>query len=140
MLMGVDRRMFLGGVMASRLAGTGAAQPEPMNAPPARELSIGVQPGVPNIIRARVVIVSGASGGVFLYSPGAPGVGNLVASMTEATNDPFGNPTLPGVVSYGAFSEIAQLVAGVLRLGATTDPTLGQIDATGGAMHFNSGT
>src|SRR5215472_11720463 len=103
MFMSVDRRMFLGGVMASRLAGTGAAQPEPMNAPPARELSIGVQPGVPNIIRARLVIISGSGpgSGLFVYS-GPPALGNLVYSITNVAGfDIKGNAVLAGATSYG---------------------------------------
>src|SRR5215472_15004213 len=102
MLMSVDRRMFLGGVVASRLAGTGAAQPEPMNAPPARELSIGVQPGVPNIIRARLVIISGSGpgSGLFVYS-GPPAFGNLIYSDASAAGfDIKGNAVLAGATSY----------------------------------------
>ena len=71
--------------------GTGR-QPAPMNAPQAPELSIGVQPGTPNIIRAFQVIVSGgANSGIFVYSP-TVGAGNLVASLTaQSGTDPFLN-------------------------------------------------
>lgn len=70
--------------------GTGR-QPAPMNAPQAPELSIGVQPGTPNIIRAFQVIVSGTGSGIFVYSP-TVGAGNLVASLAaNSGTDPFGN-------------------------------------------------
>lgn len=76
-------------------------QPVPLNAPPAQQLGIGVQPGVPNIIRARLVIISGANGGLFIYS-GTPAAGNLIASIAAAPGtDPYGNAYLDGVVTYG---------------------------------------
>lgn len=45
------------------------------------------------------VIVAGANGGVFVYDP-APGFGNLIASITDAAEDPYGNATLKGVTTY----------------------------------------
>jgi hypothetical protein len=69
-------------------------QPAPMNAPPAQPLGIGVQPGQSNIVFAQLVIISGASGGLFLYN-GAPGPGNppvLWAVPPGVTADPYHNP------------------------------------------------
>ncbi len=68
-------------------------QPAPMNAPRAVELGVGVQPGTPNIIRARQVIVFGPNDGLFVYT-GTPRAGNPpVASIVApgVTADPYGN-------------------------------------------------
>lgn len=46
------------------------------------------------------VIVGGPGGGVFVYFP-TPGPGNLIASITDAQRDIFGNPTQPVITSYG---------------------------------------
>ncbi len=68
-------------------------QPAPMNAPRAVELGVGVQPGTPNIIRARQVLVSGTNDGIFVYigkpGPGNPPVASIVAP--GVTTDPYGN-------------------------------------------------
>src|SRR5215472_3665663 len=123
MLMSVDRRMFLGGVVASRLAGTGASQPAPMNAPPAQQLSIGVQPGVPNIIRARLVIISGSGpgSGLFVYS-GPPANGNLIASITATAGTDFkGNAYQAGINTYGAGNDV-QLFNGRANFLAIINP------------------
>lgn len=105
-------------------AGTGR-QPVPMNAPPAQPLGVGVQPGSPNIIRARQVIVSGPNGGVFLYN-GTPGPGNppvLWEVAPGTTSDPFGN-TLPAGQVFGAGTPGGQSVtidsAGNVTLTGTT--------------------
>lgn len=68
----------------------------PLNAPPAGQLSPGVQPGTtPGIVLAQYVIVFGTAGGVFLYS-GSPGAGNPpVAWMSTAAKDPYGNTLTP---------------------------------------------
>jgi len=77
-------------------AGLGGLQPPPINAPAGSEQPVGVQPGSVNVLRVRVLIVTGGAGsGVFVYSP-SPGPGNLVASLTAiGGTDPFGN-------AYGA--------------------------------------
>lgn len=95
--------------------GTGANQPRPMNAPPARELSIGVQPGTSNIVRARFVIIFGPNGGLFVYN-GTPGIGNPpVAWISTGPTDPFGN-VLPAAGASGLnglpFLSYAQLSTG----------------------------
>jgi hypothetical protein len=59
----------------------------------------GVQPGsFAGIVRARLVIVSGAGvSGVFVYN-GTPGLGNPpIVSITNGSTDPFGNPVVPGL-------------------------------------------
>jgi hypothetical protein len=110
-------------------------QPAPMNAPTAADLSIGVQPGTPNIIRAfQVIIAGGANSGLFVYSPSA-GLNKLVASITNTLTgtDPYGNVTHgPGFAAYAgqaANDLVSALRAGVLRMGTNTTINTGQ-DAT----------
>ncbi len=53
-----------------------------------------VAPGSPAVIRARVVIVSGTNGGLFVYN-GTPASGNppiFAVVAPGVTSDPFGNP------------------------------------------------
>lgn len=80
--------------------------------------SAGVAPGpTAGALRARLVIISGPSSGMFLYSPGAPRHGNLVESVTEAAFDPFTNTTQPGFASYdNVFGGVAQLHGALLKL------------------------
>jgi hypothetical protein len=87
------------------MAGRGGL-PEPRpdqqrNFPPA-----GVQPGsFSGIIRARVIIVSGAGGGVFVYN-GTPALGNppvLAIVAPGVTTDPFGN-AVNAVLNIGSLS------------------------------------
>lgn len=66
----------------------------------------GVGPAPSNVFVGRIVIVSGAGGGVFVYDP-VPGPGNLIASMTDATHDPFGNATIVGFTSYNKVTHLA---------------------------------
>ena len=83
--------------------------PPPLNAPAGQQATGGVQPGQSNaVVFANKVIVFGTSDGLFVYS-GAPGPGTLLASVTTATKDPFGNTTQPGgfVIYLGsAYTEI----------------------------------
>ncbi len=59
-----------------------------------------VAPGSPAVVRARLVIISGANGGLFVYSP-SPGAGNLIASIAAmAGTDQFGNSYVEGVATY----------------------------------------
>lgn len=70
---------------------------------PQRIIAPGGQTG---ILRARLVIVSGAGvSGVFVYS-GTPGAGNPpIAWLTSSPSDPYGNPVTPGVgATAGAIS------------------------------------
>ena len=60
----------------------------------------GAGPAPSNVLFARVVIVSGTNEGVFVYD-GTPGLGNPpVDTDSNSTKDPFGNPILPGQVTY----------------------------------------
>lgn len=101
----------------------------PLNAPPAGQLPIGVQPGVQSaIILANQVIVFGAGGGVFVYN-GTPALGNPpIAWMASGTKDPYGNP-LPnsatmGIASSGTFAAGNQLItpAGIFTYPGTPGP------------------
>lgn len=68
------------------------------------------QPGSANVIRARLVIVTGAAGqvsGVFVY--GGTGPGGLFVSVTNSAADPFGNAVHPGSWVYGAGGSAAGL-------------------------------
>lgn len=58
-----------------------------------------LQPGSSQVVRARFVIVSGSGGGVFVY--GGAGPGGLLVSVTDVTEDPFGNPVHAGAWVYG---------------------------------------
>ena len=79
----------------------------PLNAPPGITPSYGTQPGGnTQILRARLIIVSGMGEGVFIYN-GTPGLGNPpIAWMGSGLVDPFGNvlPSTTGVASSGTFS------------------------------------
>jgi len=58
------------------------------------------------IVRARLVIVSGTAGGVFVYA-GTPALGNPpIFWATSASTDPFGNvlPSTSGVAASGTFT------------------------------------
>jgi hypothetical protein len=74
----------------------------PQNAPPGVSPGVGVQPGSSsNIIRARIVILSGPGDGLFGYSP-APGFGTLVVSVTAVGGvDQYGNAYGAGFNLYG---------------------------------------
>jgi hypothetical protein len=119
----------LGGTMA----GQGGLNPPPVNAPPAGLPTPGVQPGVNSpVVFALFVLIFGPNNGLFEYS-GTPALGNLEASITQASQDPQKNTTYPGIVSYdpdgtGGASSIAQLDSGQLNLG-----TGSQFAGTGGA-------
>ena len=84
----------LGGLARRRVDQQGQAPPT------------AVSPGSSNVVRARLVIVSGAGvSGVFVYS-GTPGLGNPpIVSITSASVDPFGNAVTPGLdVTQGVIS------------------------------------
>ena len=99
------RRQALAGTAAtlgSVAAGTGQVhqRPDQGSQPPVAAIAPSQAAGT---LRARVVIVSGTGAGVFLYS-GTPGAGNLIASMTQASTDPFGNHTLTG--GFATYSSV----------------------------------
>ena len=103
-----------------------------MNAPDGQQATGGVQPGQSNaVVFANKVIVFGTSDGVFVYS-GTPGPGTLLASVTTATTDPFGNTTQPGGfviydgtayidmhVNAGFTAPAIEMVTGVASRGGT---------------------
>lgn len=76
----------------------------PVNAPGTAPLAYGTQPGTSSPVqRAVIVLVGGSSAsGVFVYDPSI-GAGNLIASMTDASADPFADTTVKGVASYVTF-------------------------------------
>jgi hypothetical protein len=85
-------------------------------------------------IVAGIVIVYGTGNdtGVFVYSP-TPALGNLIASITDGTSDPFGNDVSPGISAYqengtALASSIVQMFAGQINIGAGF-----QFAGTGGA-------
>lgn len=52
------------------------------------------------VVIATQVIIQGTNEGLFVYN-GAPGLGRLIASVTNAPTDPYGNPTKPVTAVYG---------------------------------------
>lgn len=139
-------------------AGLPEPRPDQGFAPPGSPMAPGSQTG---IIRAREVIVSGPNGsvvGVFVYAAGTtPGAGNQpIASMTNQTSDPFGNPTVNGVDGYVSISgvlyalQLGQASFGGSPIGAffvhnmnnppLTDPMFGGFaDPTGAVAEVFSG-
>lgn len=98
--------------MAGSLFGLGAGTPTRFPYAGRPQPAPGVGPGASNVVRARIVIVGGTAGGVFVYN-GAPGVGNLIASVTNAAADPFGNPTKPEIAVYATSgTSFLQMLAG----------------------------
>lgn len=87
-----------------------------------RPQSPGAGPGQSNILRARLVLVTGPSGtisGVFVYRPGTtPGPGNPPASwLTNSPTDPYGNAIpAPGPGSQSPTGAWAALNNGTLQL------------------------
>jgi hypothetical protein len=82
-------------------AGDGLVRP--LNSPQGQQALPGIQPGVSGgVVLAQYVIIFGAagsaqSGGLFIYQ-GSPGPGNPpVFSISNATEDPYGNPIAPGI-------------------------------------------
>jgi hypothetical protein len=71
-----------------------------------------VSPGSGNVVRARLVIIFGLTGGLFVYS-GTPAFGNLIFSIAAvAGTDQFGNSYLAGETSYST-SGILNINGGV---------------------------
>jgi hypothetical protein len=96
----IGRRLLLKGLAVMTFPGLGGQQPPPQNASPAGQLVPGVQPGVTGQIIARRVIIIGAGGELFVYSPTAA-AGNLIASVAgTAGTDSYGNQFLLGIASY----------------------------------------
>jgi hypothetical protein len=109
----------------------------PLNAPPAGQVSTGVQPGVTSaVLLANKVIVFGANGGIFVYN-GTPALGNPpILAITTATTDPYGNDIKPGDAdAAGALIALGPAPAGgtpsfiELVAGAVLELALGTGDA-----------
>lgn len=85
------------------LGGLPARRPDQQSVPPPAP---PLAPGGSDVVRARVVIVTGGPGsGVFVYSP-SPGAGNLIGSWAGASGvDTYGNAYPAGLsVDLGAIS------------------------------------
>jgi hypothetical protein len=101
-------------------------------------------PGSPNIIRARLVIVSGTNSGLFVYN-GTPGSGNLVASVAPpaTTVDPFGNAVHGGGFAvYSGGGQAANLTSGILSFtlnAAQFAPATVEALASAGELGISSG-
>jgi hypothetical protein len=130
----VTRRGAIGAtaaVIGGTMTGDGLIPP--LNAPPAGAPVPGVQPGTSSpVVLAQFVIIYGPANGLFEYG-GPPALGNLEASVTQASQDPLKNTTYPGIASYdpngtAEASSIVQLDSGQLNLGAGF-----QFAGTGGA-------
>jgi hypothetical protein len=115
------------------IGGMGAQRrPDQQYDPPGTPVSPSTAGGV---LRARLVIVSGPGGGVFVYSP-APGTGNLIASIAgQSGTDAFGNAYPAGITSFGTSGFDTTLEAAVLSFtdGASTISD-GYVQATGGGV------
>src|SRR5277367_6632202 len=110
----ITRRQF--GIGALIMAGDGLVAP--LNAPPGVTPFPGIQPGTNSqIVRARVVIITGNGDGVFAYN-GAPALGNPpIAWLTGGgLVDPYGNilPSVMGVEGNGNFTSTG--TAGTLSI------------------------
>jgi hypothetical protein len=117
-------------------AGDGLVRP--LNAPSGQQVQPGVQPGVSGgVVLASYVIVfgqatGGAGPGIFIYS-GSPGPGNPpVFSMSNATQDPYGNAIAPGIWSGQFGGTQAGLQVNGPLLGELAFPVAGS-SATGTA-------
>ena len=71
-----------------------------------------------NQVQNLIIVAGTGTSGVFVYDPTA-GAGNLIASLTDAAKDPYGDPTVKGVSAYVKF------------LGDTYAVSLNQVGAGG---------
>lgn len=86
-----------------------------------------------------IINASGTFTGLFVYSPSI-GAGNLIASIAaQAGTDPYGNAYLSGFTSYAATNQIAQLIAGLVKVGKTTDFGLALFSGGSGIGQLTSG-
>jgi hypothetical protein len=119
------------------MSGDGLVKPQ--NAPPGLTPYPGVQPGTNNnILRARLVIVSGVGDGVFVYAAGTtPALGNPpIAWMGSGLVDPYGNvlPSTTGVAASGTFQAGNTIISpsGIFTYNGTPGPNnllLSNVDA-----------
>lgn len=134
----IGRRGLLGMVAAAAGGGGLVRRPDQVVSPPPAVLAPG---GAAGVFRGRLVIVygTGPGSGVFVYDP-SPGAGNLVASITEASTDQYGNGTIPGAIaSYGGTVGYAALGSGAVIIRRYTDATAAQVSGGGGRLILHSG-
>lgn len=138
----MGRRRLLGmlGFGALTIPGAGGQVPPRPDQQVITQPPVPVAPGSQSVVRARIVIVSGANEGVFVYS-GTPKAGNPpIYSMSNSSTDPFGNATDLGIVAYAAGGQYARLFEGILQflapsgfLPATlSPPSAGEFEITSG--------
>jgi hypothetical protein len=94
----MGRRSWLAGLLAMTIPGLGGQTPRRPDQQSGGGQQAAVAPGSTNVVRARLVIISGANTGEFLYSSSPPAAGTLVASVAPAatTTDPYGNAVVGG--------------------------------------------
>jgi hypothetical protein len=115
----------------------------PLNAPSGQQALPGIQPGVSGaVVTAQYVIIfsqpGAQSGGMFVYS-GSPGPGNPpVFSVSNATEDPYGNAIAPGIWA-GQFGGQQAGLEVIGALGQLAFPTGLAVALAGGADSRLSG-
>lgn len=93
----------------------GSPPVRPQNAPPAAQMTPGLQPGTDGVIFANIVVIYGPNAGIFIYSP-APGPGNLIGSWAgSAGTDVYGNTYPQGIsAAAGALLTIGTTSGGIV--------------------------
>jgi hypothetical protein len=124
------------------LPGSGDGLIRPLNAPSGHGVLTGVQPGTSGgvVLAQFVIIFGGTSGGgsapgMFVYR-GSPGPGNPpVYSVSDATEDPYGNAIAPGIWAgqFGGIQAGLDVAPGG-NLGQMVLPTGASGEALGGGM------
>src|ERR1700685_3918734 len=93
----------------------------------------------PGEIVATTVIVEGAKGGIFIYSP-SPGAGNLIGSWTaQAGTDAYGNSYPQGLAIFNDFLTIKDPAKIVFSSGLSWEGTAANIESNflnSGAAQF----
>jgi len=94
-------------------------RPDQISDPPAAVLAPG---GASGVFKGRLVVVSGTGySGVFVYAPGPPGTGNLIAEMSNGGTDPYGNPFNAGVETIDALGRNLTMFGRFLTWSKNTD-------------------
>lgn len=128
--------------MASGLFGLGTGTPSRFPYPDRPQGGPGIGAGNGQIIRARYVIITDVSGGVFIYV-GTPGPGNPpILWVTEAATDPFGNALPFSGVGVKNGSNLAGITdtASVI-VGAAGEASFGTLNDSGaGGTSLESST
>jgi hypothetical protein len=74
-----------------------------------------------SLLLKTLLIAASLGNGIFVYSS-TPSLGDLIASIVSAAgDDPFLNPTIAGIVSYGAAGAYSQLLGGSLAVSNATE-------------------